>query len=195
GFLAWFAASETEIKRDLDHGTRDQVRVMTVHGAKGLQAPIVYLPDTTSMSRDTERLLWFGEERGSNMQGGLIWAPRRDDEEGIAGDLRSRLTAARDAEYRRLLYVAMTRAEDRRYIGGWQDNSRDIPKSCWYRLIEQGMVGEGTGFEFDNRALFRNPDEGWTGTGHRRASPRTADAPDKVQKAASVPEMSGLPEW
>ena len=46
GFLAWLAAGEAEVKRDLDQRGRDEVRIMTVHGAKGLQAPIVFLPDT-----------------------------------------------------------------------------------------------------------------------------------------------------
>jgi len=196
GFLAWFAASETEIKRDLDQGDREQVRIMTVHGAKGLEAPIVYLPDTTAQPRDTERLLWFGDDPGSNLQGGVLWAPRRDDEEGLAGDLRARLGAAREAEYRRLLYVAMTRAEDRLYVGGWQDNAREIPAGCWYRLVERGMTEAGMPFAFDNRALFRNPAEGWDGEGRRRSAARKDGVqPDKVQKALPAAGDIALPDW
>jgi ATP-dependent helicase/nuclease subunit A len=196
GFLTWFAASETEIKRDLDQGNRDQVRIMTVHGAKGLEAPIVYLPDTTAQPRDSERLLWFGDEPGSNLQGGLLWAPRRDDEEGMAGDLRAKLAEAREAEYRRLLYVAMTRAEDRLYVGGWQDNAREIPSGCWYRLVERGMQEAGEAFAFDNRALFRNPAEGWDGDGYRRTAVRKENVlPDKVQKSSPPPGDVALPDW
>ena len=202
GFLAWFAASETEIKRDLDQGSRDQVRIMTVHGAKGLEAPIVYLPDTTSQIQDRERLLWFGEQPGSSLQGGLIWAPRRDDEESMARELRAALTAAQEEEYRRLLYVAMTRAEDRLYIGGWQnrksrkDGESAIPDNCWYRLIERGMKDEATGFAFDNTPLFRNPAEGWTGEGHRRSAARKdGTKPDRTQKSLPAASDIALPDW
>jgi hypothetical protein len=57
GFLRWFDAGGGEIKRDLDANRRPEVRILTVHASKGLQAPIVYLPDTTRVPRDTERLL------------------------------------------------------------------------------------------------------------------------------------------
>ncbi|MEX0809753.1 MAG: double-strand break repair helicase AddA [Dongiaceae bacterium] len=195
GFLAWFGASETEVKRDLDQGTREQVRVMTVHGAKGLQAPIVYLPDTTSLPQDRERLLWFGEGGMAATPEGFLWAPRREDEDAIAAGLRSRLLVSREAEYRRLLYVAMTRAEDRLYVGGWQDNVRDIPANSWYRLIEGGFAESAVAFDFDNRALLK--DEGWTGTGLRRSADRDAAKaePDMIEKSRRVHVASPLPEW
>ena len=47
GFMAWLRAAQTEIKRDMEI-SRDEVRVMTVHGAKGLEAPLVILADTTA---------------------------------------------------------------------------------------------------------------------------------------------------
>ncbi|MDZ4735495.1 MAG: double-strand break repair helicase AddA [Rhodospirillaceae bacterium] len=196
GFLAWFAASETEVKRDLDQGTREQVRVMTVHGAKGLQAPIVYLPDTTSLPQDRERLLWFGEGGMAATPEGFLWAPRREDEDQIAAGLRTRLAASREAEYRRLLYVAMTRAEDRLYVGGWQDNdTRDIPANSWYRLIECGFSDSALPFDFDNRAVLK--EEGWTGTGLRRSADRdpTKAEPDMIEKSRRVHVASPLPEW
>ena len=55
GFVAWLRAADTEIKRDMEIG-RDEVRVMTVHGAKGLEAPVVFLMDTTSSPTDAPRL-------------------------------------------------------------------------------------------------------------------------------------------
>src|SRR6185437_8335733 len=58
GFLHWLASGTAEIKRDLDQGARDEVRVLTVHGAKGLEAPIVFLPDTLQMPQKTPPLLW-----------------------------------------------------------------------------------------------------------------------------------------
>ena len=73
GFLRWFEAGGGEIKRDLDQNRRREVRILTVHASKGLQAPIVYLPDTTRVPRDAERLLAGadGEAR--------LWLPRADD--------------------------------------------------------------------------------------------------------------------
>jgi ATP-dependent helicase/nuclease subunit A len=193
GFLAWFGASDTEVKRDLDRGSREQVRIMTVHGAKGLQAPIVYLPDTTSLPQDRERLLWFPDNEKLNLQGGLIWAPRRGDEEDTAGGLRQQVSAAREAEYRRLLYVAMTRAEERLYIGGWLDRKKSLPHRCWYRLIEQGLAETTEPFAFDNAAQLGA--EGWAGEGRRRAVGRKAATPDKAEAAAIVASPLPLPGW
>ncbi len=58
GFLAWLVAGEAEVKRDLDQRGRDEVRIMTVHGAKGLQAPIVILPDTLQAPTRLPKILW-----------------------------------------------------------------------------------------------------------------------------------------
>ena len=55
GFMAWLRAADTEVKRDMEI-SRNEVRVMTVHGAKGLEAPVVFLVDTTTSPSDTQRL-------------------------------------------------------------------------------------------------------------------------------------------
>jgi ATP-dependent helicase/nuclease subunit A len=130
GFLHWLEQGGTEIKRDLDQGG-GAVRIMTVHGAKGLQAPIVFLPDTLQKPRRQAGLLW--------LEGGLpLWAAGRAglSEKGRAA--QDAQDQARDDEYRRLLYVAMTRAEDRLYICGW-NTRQQAPEDCWYKLIEQGL--------------------------------------------------------
>ncbi len=49
GFLRWLAAGDTEVKRDFGERQRDEVRILTVHGAKGLEAPVVFLPDTMQL--------------------------------------------------------------------------------------------------------------------------------------------------
>ena len=63
GFLHWLANGAVEVKRELDEGARDKVRIMTVHGAKGLQAPIVILPDTTQLPQARPNLLWLRGRR------------------------------------------------------------------------------------------------------------------------------------
>ena len=79
GFMAWLRAADTEVKRDMEI-SRDEVRVMTVHGAKGLEAPVVFLVDTTSSPADTQRLKLIHLPRGNaapHAPGVVVWAGRR----------------------------------------------------------------------------------------------------------------------
>src|SRR5690606_11553084 len=76
GFLHWVEQGEQEIKRDLEQG-QDRVRIMTVHAAKGLQAPIVILPDTLQTPLPRDRLLWLAED-GGRVDGGRADGGRAD---------------------------------------------------------------------------------------------------------------------
>ena len=69
GFMAWLRAADTEVKRDMEI-SRDEVRVMTVHGAKGLEAPVVFLVDTTSSPSDTQRPKLIRMPQGVDSMGG-----------------------------------------------------------------------------------------------------------------------------
>lgn len=179
GFLAWLEAGAAEIKRDQEQ-RRDEVRVMTVHGAKGLQAPIVFLPDTVRAPdpRQDGKLFWLAED-GANR--GLIWVPRRDMEERVAGEARQAARARRAEEYRRLFYVALTRAEDRLYICGWQ-TAKTRPDGCWYDYAETAMRALGNEVRLDNGD-----------TGLRVSNPQAepAPAPTAAERAAPSP----LPDW
>ena len=115
GFLDWLTNSDFEIKRDLGSGGSNKVRILTVHGAKGLQAPIVFMPDTISKPNQSPKVVWA--ERGNNQELPL-WSPSLQASPQIIKDLREVESEIRKKEYFRLLYVAMTRAEDRLYIGG-----------------------------------------------------------------------------
>ncbi|MCH7486089.1 MAG: double-strand break repair helicase AddA, partial [Proteobacteria bacterium] len=132
GFLHWLEAGAVEVKRDPEQETRDTVRVMTVHGAKGLQSPIVFLPDTMQVPRAGPRLLWTED-------GLLLWPPARAFHEEVAEGMRAQSDQLRDREYRRLLYVAMTRAEDRLYVCGWRTR-QSPPEGCWYNLVRDGLA-------------------------------------------------------
>jgi ATP-dependent helicase/nuclease subunit A len=143
GFLAWIEAGQAEIKRDLEQAVRDEVRVMTVHGAKGLQAPIVFLPDTTQKPRISEPPYWTPAEHalGAGLGQALpLWAPRVGDFGPLLTDLRDQARIDQERESHRLLYVAMTRAEDRLYICGWQ-GYQSLPEGCWYNLVKSGLEG------------------------------------------------------
>ena len=136
GFLHWVSAGEVEIKRDLEQATQNAVRVMTVHAAKGLQAPIVFLPDTMQIPKKGPALLWPQNLDGKDQA--VLWPPRRGLYEEVSQGEYEVVSRRRDQEYKRLLYVAMTRAEDRLYICGWQTKNKP-PEHCWYNIIKRGL--------------------------------------------------------
>jgi ATP-dependent helicase/nuclease subunit A len=132
GFVAWLREARAEVKRDMEIA-RDEVRVMTVHGAKGLEAPIVILADTMTQPYGPRppRLLELAD-------GAVIWAGRKDDDVAPVAAARQAALAEAEDEYRRLLYVAMTRAADRLIICG-ADGERARPKGCWYDLVVEPL--------------------------------------------------------
>lgn len=195
GFLRWFEAGGGEIKRDLDANRRQEVRILTVHASKGLQAPIVYLPDTTRVPRDSDRLL--ATEDGDTR----LWLPRSDDANEAARAWRSKVKERSLQEQNRLLYVAMTRAEDRLYIGGWIGTRRQ-DAGCWYDRIAAGLDAsvEGETVEPRGRATRRTfdfttllPDGGWTGEGYELTNQGRVAVPE--QTALPLPEAAQLEGW
>jgi ATP-dependent helicase/nuclease subunit A len=135
GFLHWLAAGALEIKRDLEQSGADAVRVITVHGAKGLQAPIVFLPDTAQAPSFREQLLWTPDETPLP-----LWASKADDLDAFTCEVRDAAKLAQEREYRRLMYVAMTRAEDRLYVCGWQTKRPVKADEAWYAMIKSALV-------------------------------------------------------
>jgi ATP-dependent helicase/nuclease subunit A len=138
GFVAWLRAADLEVKRDMEI-SRDEVRVMTVHGAKGLEASVVFLVDTTSSPSDTQRLKLI------HLPGGVVvWAGRKVEDPAVVGEARTAMLGETEDEYRRLLYVAMTRAADRLIVGGCMPgNMNSVRKHSWYDLIVKGLSNSG----------------------------------------------------
>ena len=131
GFLTWLRDARAEVKRDMEIA-RDEVRVMTVHGAKGLEAPIVILADTiTPPVIKPPRLLQLAD-------GAIIWAGRKADDVDQVATARVRANSETEDEYRRLLYVAMTRAAERLIICGAEGLNRP-PRNCWYNLVYEPL--------------------------------------------------------
>ncbi|MGC2855073.1 double-strand break repair helicase AddA [Novispirillum sp. DQ9] len=185
-FLHWLAAGAQEIKRDLEEGT-DVVRVMTVHGSKGLQAPVVFLPDTRGVPAKLPRLLWEGGDDDAL----FAWAPRSEHREAWCTELTEAAKTAQMQEYRRLLYVALTRAEDRLIVCGW-DGQRAAPEDCWYSLVAAAMNRLGT--EVADPFLAADGTLG-DGTIVRLACPQTAPPrPDAGHRAAAA-TGGDLPAW
>ena len=133
-FLHWLRADSTELIRDPDR-PRDEVRVLTCHGAKGLEAPIVFIADATFAPNARDRLLW------TEADGLPVWR--------VAGSLQDRSSGAADRaailaqqqEHRRLLYVALTRAQERVIVAGCQRRNQSGP--TWYDWIGAGMARLG----------------------------------------------------
>jgi ATP-dependent helicase/nuclease subunit A len=139
GFLAWFEAGDGELKREAD-SAEGLIRVMTVHGAKGLQAPIVILADATgnptSNSAEPVSLADPFDD------GRLLPLPgiTRQETVGVIAAARAREALAADQEHWRLFYVAMTRAEEALFIGGaLGKRDKEPPGGSWYAAV-QGLA-------------------------------------------------------
>ncbi|HZC97173.1 MAG TPA: double-strand break repair helicase AddA, partial [Bradyrhizobium sp.] len=146
GFVAWLRTADLEVKRDMEI-SRDEVRVMTVHGAKGLEASVVFLVDTTTSPSDRQRLKLINLPQGNagpHAPGVVVWAGRKADDPAVVAAARSAMLADTEDEYRRLLYVAMTRAADRLVVGGCMPgNMNSVRKFSWYDLIVKGLANSG----------------------------------------------------
>lgn len=138
GFLNWQAHETGAIKRDMDEA-RSEVRIMTVHGSKGLQAPIVILPDTIRYAggggKHTDRRLLWPDKSGLPVP---FWCPNAQMQPQAFADAKARYDEQQAQESHRLLYVAMTRAEDRLYVAGYQGKKNAAPDS-WYFAIKNGL--------------------------------------------------------
>jgi ATP-dependent helicase/nuclease subunit A len=184
GFLHWLAQGETEIKRDLDQGGGEAVRVMTVHGAKGLQAPIVFLADTVALPQGDERVLWPNGGDGA-LAAVPLFAPVRADEIPEATARRAAVQQRSMEEYRRLLYVALTRAADRLYICGYE-TKHGVRPGCWYDLVAKAFAKEDTvPFHFDDH---------WSGKGWRIERHGKPDKPSE-RPARRGDGAAVVPPW
>lgn len=141
GFLGWFDAGTGDLKRDSDSAT-GQVRVMTVHGSKGLQAPIVILADATGAPGDAGDLALVDDPLGLNPEGARkVPLPplSKDERKGRIAEAEAAAQVAAMQEHWRLLYVALTRAEEALFIGGSlnkNEANRGVPHvDSWYARL------------------------------------------------------------
>ena len=140
GFLGWLETDDVEVKRQMDSAGH-RIRVMTVHGAKGLEAPIVILPDT-GQYRARERNELFVLPQGP------VWKVPRAESPELIAEARAAKKARDEAEAMRLLYVAMTRAQSWLIVAaagetGKDKSDEDSSSVVWYRLIQEAMVAAG----------------------------------------------------
>ncbi len=134
-FVHEVATLELTVKRDME-GADDVVRVMTAHAAKGLEGKIVFLPDTCALPPASKRPLFaLATAQGP----ALVWSPRKAEDPAPVAQRRADAQAEVENEYRRLLYVALTRAEERLYICGHIGLTKKSA-GCWYDLALAGLA-------------------------------------------------------
>ena len=188
GFVLWLRRSGATVKREAE-GAGGAVRVMTVHGAKGLQAPMVIVPDTTSLPPDEEPFAWVEDApTGACLP---LWSPRRELRCQAVDAARAAERARRAREYNRLLDVALTRAEDRLLVCGWQ-NRREASDTSWYAMVARGF------HVLDAEATpFSGVPGAWDGDRLVHKSAQTAAVPDASRRvmaqAATLPPWAGRP--
>ncbi|MDX2307735.1 MAG: double-strand break repair helicase AddA [Hyphomicrobium sp.] len=138
-FLSALQSENPELKRDMDM-SRDEVRVMTIHGAKGLEAPVVFLPDTCagrSQARNAGRPLLLDPfvSGGAAIEGRpFVWPVKGAKVLDAIEEARAREAERDDEERNRLLYVAMTRARDRLIVTGYE-GKKGRTSGCWYDKV------------------------------------------------------------
>jgi ATP-dependent helicase/nuclease subunit A len=189
GFMAWLRTADLEVKRDMEI-SRDEVRVMTVHGAKGLESSVVFLVDTTTSPSDTQRLKLINLQQGNadpHAPGVVVWAGRKAEDPPAVVAARAAMLGDTEDEYRRLLYVAMTRAADRLIVGGClPGNMRSVRPLSWYDLITKGLAGSDLQLQEIETAIGRV----------KRYARAEETAPSVAPVAApSLPAPLVLPNW
>ena len=138
GFLSHIAASSAEIKRQSE-ARSDVVRVMTVHGSKGLQAPIVILADATDDPKS--RRVSFDLSMGG-WDKLPVFALGKDERHGAIAEAHDAKEAAEREEHWRLLYVAMTRAEELLVVAGTR-KADELPEDNWHSAVDAVMADMG----------------------------------------------------
>jgi ATP-dependent helicase/nuclease subunit A len=136
GFLRYLRANESDLKREAEEGAAG-VRVMTVHGAKGLEADVVFLVDTGGwivVPNQRETLVPIG----SRDDPAFLWRRLKDEAPAVQRRADQAEDRRTEDEYLRLLYVAMTRARDVLYVAGIRGER--TPEGCWYSLVANALV-------------------------------------------------------
>jgi len=182
-FLDWFDRDAVEIARD-PSAPLDAVRVMTVHGAKGLQAPFVILADATGDPelRRASSVDWALDEDGLTLP---TLMPRQAERGGSLADAIARAEAREREEHWRLLYVAVTRAEERLVIGGaLGPRARGLPPAeSWYLALDATLAELGAEEEVDPR---------WGAARHHSGGGAAATGKVRARRAPALPVV---PAW
>jgi ATP-dependent helicase/nuclease subunit A len=183
GFVAAMRASEIAVKREMDQG-RNEVRVLTVHNAKGLEAPVVIVADTTSVPTGSMDGQLFEIETNDGEPPLLMMPAGKDLDPEVLKNARETAKTERMDEYRRLLYVALTRAADRLIVAGARrpkPKETGFSEGCWYQLVSEAWRPGAT------RETDANGNTRFIWRDGRRTAPR--------QSLASTAPVDAMPSW
>ncbi|KQN08571.1 DNA helicase UvrD [Sphingobium sp. Leaf26] len=180
-FIDWFDRGEVEIVRDAA-AQGDNLRLLTVHGAKGLQAPIVILADACldpDAGNRADSLVWNGLP---------ILAPRKPERQGPIGAVAEAAAQVEKEEHWRLLYVALTRAEERLIVAGslGPRAKGEVKSESWYAAVEGAMISLGAEWEADP---LWGAARRWQGG---EVLPSKAAEPESAAEAVAMTEPSWL---
>jgi ATP-dependent helicase/nuclease subunit A len=146
-FLSWFSRGQVDVQRD-PAAPANEIRVMTVHGAKGLQAPVVILADATADPAKLGRTPLTLDFPVRGIGNAPLLRPKKDERQSPFAELIEEEERRDLQEHWRLLYVALTRAADRLIVTGVapkpkRDGSDARPENCWHRAVQMGLIGVG----------------------------------------------------
>lgn len=178
GFLIWMQTDDLEIKRQMD-SAGNRIRVMTVHGSKGLEAPIVILPDTGKRQiRNDGQLVKNGDH--------MLWSMPSNACPNAMTIAREARADTMRAERQRLLYVAMTRAEKWLIVAAAGDLGKD--GQTWYEAVQRGLnaVGAET-HDFASGQGLRYSHGDWSGPAHTTQNVPKETCPEIPAFATSNP--------
>ena len=187
-FLSWFSRGTVDVQRDPGQPA-NEVRVMTVHGAKGLEAPVVILADATGDPARLGRTPLTVDIEVENAGVAPLLRPKKDErcppfEEIILAEERRDLE-----EHMRLLYVALTRAADRLIVSGVRpkekkDGSDPRPANSWHRIVEQAMLAIPSSLAEDHVALRYGSDARRSGRVRDKVELSVVTVPEWARSAA-----------
>ncbi len=183
GFLAWIETDDIELKRDPEAPV-DAVRIMTAHGAKGLQAPVVVLADAAREAKGRAKA-HVAREWGPGDEPLPLFFGGRDGRVGPIAEALDEEERREREEHLRLLYVALTRAEEMLFVGGSLGKREDAPgPDSWHAIVRAALEGLGAVSE---------PSETWGGevlTYSRGSATQTTQTLPRDAVPATV-----VPDW
>ena len=182
-FVAWFSRGTVDVQRDPGQAG-NEVRVMTVHGAKGLEAPVVILADATADPARLGRTPLSVDLELETYGIAPVLRPKKDERAPPFDQIIADQERRDREEHWRLLYVALTRAADRLIVAGVEPKARKDggdprPANCWHLAVQRAMVSISAVPTLQNGLVYGSA---------------TAAKPRKVRERAEA-EPTVMPLW